>query len=48
MAMNRGLSCAIINPNSEEMMRAYDSFLALAVMTNSAVVIYIIWRAKRM
>lgn len=32
MAMNRGLSCAIINPNSEEMMRAYDSFLALAGM----------------
>lgn len=30
MAMQSGLSCAIINPNSEDMMRAYHSYLALA------------------
>ncbi len=32
MAMQNGLSCAIMNPNSEEMMRAYHSYLALAGM----------------
>lgn len=30
MAMQDGLSAAIINPNSEAMMRAYYSFRALA------------------
>lgn len=29
MAMQNGLSCAIINPNSEAMMRSYQAFLAL-------------------
>ena len=29
MALQNGLSCAIINPNSDAMMRAYRSFLAL-------------------
>ena len=29
MAMQNGLSCAIINPNAEGMMRAYRAFLAL-------------------
>ena len=30
MALHDGLSAAIINPNSEAMMRAYYSYLALA------------------
>ena len=30
MAMQSGLSCAIINPNNEAMMRSYRSYLALA------------------
>ncbi|MEG2377165.1 MAG: homocysteine S-methyltransferase family protein, partial [Clostridia bacterium] len=30
MALNNGLSCGIINPNSEAMMRAYSSFCALS------------------
>ena len=30
MAMQNGLSCAIINPNNEPMMRAYAAFLALS------------------
>ncbi|HIS57559.1 MAG TPA: homocysteine S-methyltransferase family protein [Candidatus Fimimorpha excrementavium] len=30
MAMQNGLSCAIINPNSEDMMRSYHAYLALA------------------
>ena len=30
MAMHSGLSCAIINPNNEAMMRAYRAYLALA------------------
>ncbi len=29
LAMNNGLSCAIINPNNEAMMKSYRSFLAL-------------------
>ena len=29
LAMNNGLSCAIINPNNEPMMRAYYAYLAL-------------------
>ncbi|MBQ6322222.1 MAG: homocysteine S-methyltransferase family protein, partial [Lachnospiraceae bacterium] len=32
MAMQEGLSCAIINPNNEDMMRAYYSYLALSNM----------------
>ena len=32
MALQEGLSCAIINPNNEAMMRAYLSFLALSDM----------------
>lgn len=30
MAMQSGLSCAIINPNNEAMMKSYRSYLALA------------------
>lgn len=32
MAMQNGLSCAIINPNAESMMRSYRAFLALSNM----------------
>ena len=33
MAMQSGLSCAIINPNNEAMMKSYRSYLALANLT---------------
>lgn len=32
MALQQGLSCAIMNPNNEAMMRAYHSFMALSGM----------------
>lgn len=32
MALTKGLSCAIINPNSEDMMKSYRSYLALQAL----------------